>query len=452
MQTIESILDNVSQYPAKELASYINEGKVTMEDLQSSGQFPPKLQQEVRQVLEKEEEKKVWNAAVKANKIENYQEYLNQYPHGNYRDIANNKMSSLQNKNEYKDEDKKVIVEDIKKKISKNHNIISDKDFLSLIKNGQITEKDFDEMKMPKGLLEIMKKQGDQSLPPAEPLTEIPRQSVEIYFWGIPSSGKTCALGAILSTAKNGDGSRSMSTINTCQGYAYMERLSAIFSNQQICLLPAGTAENATYEMAFDLQDAKKTHPITCVDLAGELILAMYKSDTGDSLNLNDSMKNTLATVNNLLTDKRSSNRKMHFFVIEYGAEKREYNGFKQSDCLAHALNYIKAKQIFEKDTDGIFILLTKADLIQAKGAELAKKMKTYIKDNYGNFYNLLKTICNDHGINNGQVEVIPFSVGDVWFQKYCKYNSKYAEYIVNEIFLKRCKPNASVWKKILSK
>ena len=37
-----------------------------------------------------------------------------------------------------------------------------------------------------------------------EKLDRIHKQSTEIYFWGIPSSGKSCALGAILSVAASG--------------------------------------------------------------------------------------------------------------------------------------------------------------------------------------------------------------------------------------------------------
>lgn len=39
-------------------------------------------------------------------------------------------------------------------------------------------------------------------LPPAQPLEAIKKDYTEVYFWGIPSSGKTCALGAIMSAAK----------------------------------------------------------------------------------------------------------------------------------------------------------------------------------------------------------------------------------------------------------
>lgn len=45
-------------------------------------------------------------------------------------------------------------------------------------------------------------------LPPAKPLEAIKKDYTEVYFWGIPSSGKTCALGAIMSAAKNGTNAR----------------------------------------------------------------------------------------------------------------------------------------------------------------------------------------------------------------------------------------------------
>ena len=64
-----------------------------------------------------------------------------------------------------------------------------------------------------------------QSFSTPEKLDKIHKQSTEIYFWGIPSSGKSCALGAILSVAASGKVAHSMDADTESQGYGYMTKL-----------------------------------------------------------------------------------------------------------------------------------------------------------------------------------------------------------------------------------
>lgn len=86
-------------------------------------------------------------------------------------------------------------------------------------------------------------------------LDEIHKQSTEVYFWGIPSSGKSCALGAILSVAANGRIARSMDPDTESQGYGYMNYLINLFHDGRIGTLMGGTPIEAFYEMGFDLVD-----------------------------------------------------------------------------------------------------------------------------------------------------------------------------------------------------
>lgn len=66
-----------------------------------------------------------------------------------------------------------------------------------------------------------------------EAIDRINMESTEVYFWGIPSSGKSCALGAILSAANSGEVANSMHPDVNCQGYGYMTRLSSLFRRNQ---------------------------------------------------------------------------------------------------------------------------------------------------------------------------------------------------------------------------
>lgn len=263
-------------------------------------------------------------------------------------------------------------------------------------------------------------------------VTKVP--STEIYFWGIPSSGKTCAIGAILSAANNGKTALSMPKDNGCQGYYYMNTLSELFRNDgTIGMLPEGTPTIATYEMAFDLEDQNhKLHPITCIDLAGELVKCMFKSDAKKDLQIDE--QQALDTMTNVLVKNKTGNRKIHFFVIEYGAEKKLYEGLPQRTYLDGAVAYLQNTNIFEKDTDAIYLLITKTDKINKQGEDFVSELKEHINNNYLQFLNGLKLICRENEINDGEVEIIPFTLGEVCFQNYCRFKEKTAAFVVNKI------------------
>ena len=62
-------------------------------------------------------------------------------------------------------------------------------------------------------------------------------------------------------------------------------------------------------------------------------------------------------------------------------------------------------------------------------------------------FTGALKKVCKDNSV--GGFEILPFSLGKVCFQRYCKLNTEYAEEIVKEI-IKRSYAESSVLQKIL--
>ena len=189
-----------------------------------------------------------------------------------------------------------------------------------------------------------------------------------------------------------------------------------------------GTAVDAFYEMGFDLVDNDgKIHPITCIDMAGELMRCMYKANANDPMSETDELM--LDTLTRVLIDNKSTSRKMHIFVIEYGAEDRLYEGLPQRVYLDGALSYIKNTGIFKKDTDAVYIMITKADKVKNPSKEVFTE---YINEKYKGFYNGLEQICKDNEINKGRVEKIAFSLGEVCFQNYCRFNARPAENVVN--------------------
>lgn len=335
---------------------------------------------------------------------------------------------------------KKISLDELLNIVKQDNNFLRASVLKELINEGYLQYIDLTKI----GIDERFVKQLAKGTPVASfklssPLEKINKVSTEVYFWGIPSSGKSCALGAILSVANNGKIARSMAKDNDCQGYGYMTRLASLFkSDEKVGILPEGTSIFSTYEMGFDLEDENGAlHPITCIDLAGELVRCMYKSDAKEEMS-NDEV-NALNTLKNILIANRTVNRKIHFFVLEYGGENRTYEGLSQTQYLDGALQYIRRTKIFEKETDAIYLMLTKVDKVGKKGDELVKILTKYIEDNYLGFYQGLESICKQYEINGGKVERIPFSLGQVCFQDFCLFEEAPAANVVKKLLM-RCK------------
>jgi hypothetical protein len=264
-----------------------------------------------------------------------------------------------------------------------------------------------------------------------QPLTAISSQlSDEVYFWGLPSSGKSAALGAILSVANSGDEQIARMEKNpNSQGYDYMNKLSNLFHlDDSVCTFPPGTDTRIIYEMNFKLYTEKNVyHDITFVDLAGELFRSMYNKIA--NLPLNVDQTEALTSLDNILVSNVTSNQKIHVFVIEYGAENREYEGLPQKDYLDGAVHYIADTGILKKNTDQIYVLVTKADKVEATDEnDRNEKIKKYLKDEgYASFLRQLQAICEKYEINGGHLTIMPFSLGKVCFQDYLKFDPHYA-------------------------
>lgn len=547
------IFENIGSYTAEQIVEFINQGIVTPEELErpsnTAGEYSYEVRKKVNEMLQGREPED-WQRARTVNTQESYQQYLDTYPNGQYRDeardccnwkkaLASNTKEAYQqyldnnpsgqfredafqkmaetdkpsdgdwdgvDKNNFDslnyyisthpdsphrmeaerlvrklqnergmemltDIDMAAMTKKIKniqanKKVLNQDEVIydmiiealnrkngsgicredliealrQDKNMLSatvvhkLYDEGWIGYADFSKIGIDKEFVQHML----EDIPPqrfgqSAPLVQISRHSTEIYFWGIPSSGKSCALGGILSVANNGKVVSYMRKDPNCQGIGYMSRLMVQFnSDGSVGTLPEGTSTTSTYEMGFDLTDNMgMIHPITCIDLAGEMIRCMFKSDSGEDMSDDELM--TLDTLTNILVDNRTGNRKIHFFVIEYGADDRLYEGLPQKTYLEAAVEYIDNHDIFRKDTDAIFILVSKVDKAPA-GIPRNEAAIQYLNNSYKGFVNRLKGVCQMNEINGGNIDVIPFSLGEVCFQNYCRFQEAAAVEVVRKI------------------
>lgn len=272
------------------------------------------------------------------------------------------------------------------------------------------------------------------NLPPAKPLEAIKKGYTEVYFWGIPSSGKTCALGAIMSAAKNGTNVKAMLPDVNCQGAAYMMQLADLFNPEKVSVLPPRTNVQDTYEMRFTLvgEDGRE-HKLAFIDLSGELFTCMHLKASGLPFERQE-QEDAINTLDNILVKNRTNNRKIHFFVVEYGAQNKKIRNMSQDSYLQAAISYINEKNIFDEFTDGVYMIVTKADKANVAEYELGNHLANYIETYYKGLYGGLVHICEKKEINGGEVKRFPFSIGKVCFQNLCMFDKEWTHCIIEEI------------------
>lgn len=489
MPSKNQILAYVGDYDAATLAGYITGGVVTLDELMATGELAASVRQQIQSILQGNAGPSVpppmpdpfppmpdpqydpW-ASVDTNDMNSLQQFVLTNPNHPKVDEANMHINRLYIEQMFASQvltddelkhkiesiysnkalnnpvgattelivnllaEKRINTQQIVTLLSRDHNALHIQTVKDLLDKYVISYMHLQQAGIPTQFINYMPRYSRMLpfMPPMRKLDRIEKTCSEFYFWGIPSSGKTCALAAILSTAHDSPIARSMVYNNGCQGYDYMVRLSQIFKGNDmssVSTLPGGTPSMCFYEMGFDLIDREdRIHPITCIDLAGELILHMYKKDAMAHA-LTEDQADTLETVTNILKNNATRNRKHHFFVIEYGGHTRRYEGLDQAVLLEGAVRYIQNTGIFNKETDGIYILFTKADKTGLTGQPLLAELAAYRDRHYRNFYEGLRQIARSNEIKNGNVPCLPFSIGDVAMQDLCEFDADAAENVV---------------------
>ena len=308
-------------------------------------------------------------------------------------------------------------------------------------------------------------------LPKEELNIDINSISTQIYFWGLPSSGKTCVLGSLMSYLQSGIVNQNVQSCNpdaTSPGYKYMHGnngddsgIVGIFTprqNKRTILLPGSTppqrAYNTNYTLRIHGDDGKdKDYPVTIIDFAGEILNKIYDIVTRSDENGNK--KEDLKKQLPFLFENKKGKHQMHFFLIDYCND----NNSKQNNVLLQTAQFIKEEKLFANNTKRISIIVTKIDKTgwctlddqRAAASELFDRKRV----GYSNFKGVLDAICEDFQIE--EVDVIPYSVGKLYFQRICVPDTAYPKELFDKIYKYGLCPNPSgIWsrikKRILSK
>ena len=325
-----------------------------------------------------------------------------------------------------------------------NLNLLNQSEVLFLCNEKIISESDLESIVDEDFIEALFDGAENDPLPFNADIQPVERISTEFYFWGTPGSGKTCLMAALLNAARSGkcDAVKSLEE-KKCNSAGYMSSLGSYFESKDIITLMERTHPGNINAMEFALNDGEKEHPIAFVDMPGEILEDMCNERKTPQNQEN--RKKQLVDLDTLLTGN-NKNHKIHFFIVEYGAEDK-INGktnLPNKKLLESASAYIEDMGLFKKETDLVMIIITKADL-----APEGTNFGDYLKESYPNFMGILKRICVKNHINAGKVDWRKFSIGEVVFQKYARFNCKDALMIL-EIIVDRTWKEKGFFAKIL--
>lgn len=393
--------------------------KPTIADYQNyQRQYPDKHRQEIIDAIHALQDDVDWDNAREANTRDAYNDYITRHPQGMHVSQARQVINAGAMKWRLLEE------------LHHDKNAYDALTIQNYVGNGVLSWRDLDSSFSQKEIEAIRKYTTFSQLPTDTAPAELQSPSTEAYFWGITASGKTCALGAVLSAANK----YGILEKYECQGRYYMDLLCNIFTTQDICTLPEGTSVESIHEMAFSLRDNRdRKHRLSCVDLSGEVFKAVYKKING--LKLKPDEQKALDNTLRYLADRR--NRKVHFFIVGYN----EHNstdpdtGLSTLNYLDTMMGYLNSHNIIKRDTNGVYILVTKCDKMDCDVDERKALAEEYVKRELGNFYNNCEQMCKRAGV--GDFEVIPFSIGDVFAQTLCRFSRKSTDAVLNKLILK---------------
>jgi hypothetical protein len=434
----QQILQQVENLTAEELFNYICQGIVTLEELKNTGNLDATKRKAISNLQNKRKEEDRKRAEEDDRKWEElrYTEsgcrsYLEQYPAGRHAAEAKQKIDDWEEQRREEQKKKQEILDSVRR----NPNSFTPGMLRTYLNDGIISRSDLVNFGIPKKIIGLLDNIVSPNLELGKTPDSIPDGYTEVYFWGIPGSGKTCALSAILSTAEN----FGYLEIAPGPGYDYMTRLKNIFFNPVAFLPPPSPVETTQYLPFVLKKDKDKPRSVSLIELSGEIFQCFYHQNAGRMDKLSDAHKDTF---NSLIRFLKGKNRKIHFFFVDYEKEnKPDADGYTQTDYLQAAATFFKNNDVFGNSTDAIYLVITKSDLMSGHKNERKNEIKEYLSNhNFKAFVNSLKARCKQHSINAGDLTAIPFSLGKVYFQQICELDRDDAKKIIG-ILLDRIPP-----------
>lgn len=427
----DQILNRIEDLTSEQLFDFIKKGAVSLVELKATGNLDASKRKAIT-TLQKEQQQKDDDAWAKYKSSESgCERYLDEYPTGSHVIEAKQQIEDLKNARQNEQKQK----EELLGKLRDNPNACSAEEVRNHLDRGTLNRNDLTKNGIPEAVIDRLYNITQPVLKMGITPGSIPDGFAEVYFWGIPGSGKTCALSAVLSTANT----KGYLEFAKGPGYKYMSDLKNIFGKSTAILPPRSPADSTQY-LPFILRKGKDDpRSVSLIELSGEIFQCFFHKNAGDDLPTQAHKE----TLDSLLRFLDGDNRKLHFFFVDYEKDNNlDVDGYSQSDYLQAAATYFKDNNIFSKSTDAIYIVVTKSDLMPSADSEKVSAIKEYLQDaNFTSFVNSLKARCKENSINSGKILGTHFSLGKVYFNQICDFDSETSENII-DILIKRIAPN----------
>ena len=342
------------------------------------------------------------------------------------------------------------------KMIADDHNLLDYMHVAQCVDEGLFTESDLSAVGIDEQFANMLWDRQQDVLPNVGVIKaeDIPAGAREVYFWGIPTSGKTCAIGTIIRAARMTTVTKCM-RVEACQGRLYYQKLKQIFDRRDTdyIILPGRTPFDTNFAIKTVLTDHQQTdHPVMIVDMAGELFCSLVWRENGSDDLVTDKHRNAQEEFEQTLCSNREQNPKTHFFILEYNKKERrdDQDEFSQDTYLEEGLQYLIDKGVLSKSTDEAYVIITKTDLAWKdvpEGMDVNQYLVEFLNKRYPNFFALLEKQCKATGICGGHLpDPIPFDIGEVCFKHLCRVNVERANRIV-EILITPHEKRKKWWK-----
>lgn len=460
IMTKEEILKHIDDLSAQQLYEAICEGVVTMKDLtESDAGLGKSKREEIKALLNSDDAD--WTAATQSGTESAFRDYQAKHPKGKHVNEVDATIAELQkgavgkadeeawgnvNSNNlnslnaylqqypnglHVEEARKAIsvINQTRQSVLNGIKNLHPTLLLSKITSGVLSWDDLNG-RIDSKIIKFLKENANSNMNGVKlqlPGNQDPVKEghTEVYFWGVPGSGKTCALGSVLATA-NAKGY--LTKVVPGSGFNYANQLKNIFKANDVSILPPPTSEDSTQYLPIELTNPKtgKIISVSILEVAGEVFKDYYR--------LNDDPSKVSGNHPQLQGLLASPNKKIHFFFVDFSLNDREDNeGLKQSDYLQAAATYFEKSEIFSKNTDAIYLVVTKSDMMDCDN------VKTYLTGPVcASLTTALKNQCIKNHINQQNLIGLKFSIGEVSMGgKLCIHNSQTSENILDILFRK---------------